>query len=86
MRTITVEVDRRDIDQGKRGKCFLCPIATALLRADGRKWSVNFHSATCGIHEVFLPNVATDFISLFDDGRRISLSPFSFQLKVPDEV
>lgn len=87
VRSVTVNVTKRDIDNGECGNGHKCAIALALSRATRRKY-VSVGGATCsllnrdGLVQVAgrLPMVAQLFIADFDSGREVT--PFKFQVEL----
>lgn len=81
---IEVEVTQADIDEGVAGDCDLCPIARAARRAGlyGVMVSNSYVIGNCW--DASLPQVARDFIRVFDDDATVR--PFTFTLAVPAKV
>lgn len=90
MKTITVRVTKKDIEGGEPGMGTRCPIAKAVQKQTNRKCAVGedcvlFRDRRSGYREIVsLPARARRFILRFD--RDHPVRPFSFKLRVPDEV
>jgi hypothetical protein len=88
MKTVTIEVTQEDIEKGQRKDGCNCPIAKAIKRAIpgccvsvATRWVVlSINGEFCG--DSFLPEKALKFIADFDNFNPIS--PFTFQLEVPE--
>lgn len=80
-----IQVTQEDINNGRRGNCYYCPVALAVARifnahnfiyvgaegiCDVRKWTVPV-----------LPPEVFDFICKFD--RQFPVAPFTFELQIP---
>lgn len=83
MKYVEVQVTELDIMLGKKGSCTQCPIAYAVKRATGRKRNVVVNGKYLVIDGAYnncqqfsLPKKARDFISKFDDGKKVK--PFKF--------
>jgi len=75
-----IHVTQEDIDNGKRGDAYGCPIALALHRSFKRKWSVGLTCAKNTNGKVIeIPRSAQRFIRTFDN--RKPAKPFNFILK-----
>lgn len=87
MKTVTVEVTRRDIVNGRRRSCRHCPIALALGRLMATD-NVFVGDTRAGVGETDLlfdlPEEAVRFIRDFDACEPVS--PFTFTLDLPDEL
>jgi hypothetical protein len=80
---ITISVTEIDIDLGVRLDCWECPIARAMFRATGEKYSVDGASAFVvgeRHRRVSLPDSAIQFIRDFDLGN--FPKPFEFEVEV----
>ena len=87
---VTIQVTQEHIDHGKAGDCAECPVARAFLGAVPDLQRVAVWDAGCARADLYfgpvdpvvilLPEVVTDFVSAFDDGRPVS--PFSFDVEV----
>jgi hypothetical protein len=78
-----VEVTQKDIERGRPGACWGCPIALAISRACGCDASVTHPSVllkpTSGYYlRSRLPDEARDWLLRFD--RREAVEPISFDL------
>lgn len=85
MRTITINVTKRDIKNGKAGagSCSKCPIALAVKRIN-KNWCVGaatIFSRRNSLWVALLPRSARTFIDRFDSRERVR--PFSFKLRIP---
>jgi hypothetical protein len=76
----TVEVTQEDIAHGVMAECTACPIARALNRCLGGRWTVGSEIAveSNSGELVKLPDVASDFVIAFDSGRDVV--PFHFRV------
>lgn len=75
-----IQVTQKHINEGKRGECFNCPIALALLEATGQQWDVSFHMACSWHYNLNLPEIAQEFIGRFDYEKTVK--PFEFELPI----
>lgn len=77
---VKVTVTQDDIDQGIPHSALTCPLAKALARADGNKWSVIAKSARRFAENLYhkLPPEAIDFRQNFDLDQ--PTHPFKFDL------
>jgi hypothetical protein len=75
---IKVEVTQSDIDHGTRQSNTSCPIAIALERITGERWSVGqSHCRSIrASHYEYLPYDAQQFVRRFDIGAPVA--PFCF--------
>ena len=82
MSEIHVQLTKEDIERGTRLDRWACPVALALWRATGVKWSVGNRSCRrLGQYkEVPLPGEVMEFIREFDEARRVR--PLEFDIKV----
>jgi hypothetical protein len=86
---ITVEVTQEDIDNGKRGRCFSCPVALAIQRAINKIYGISSGSVTslhimyCNSHNDLVvletPEYVRQAIKWFD--RTGQMKPFTFTLE-----
>jgi hypothetical protein len=73
-----IEVTQDDINNGVRHSTCDCPIARAATRAFGIPTQVGYVSmCPAGFDAVYIPPVASDFISMFDMG--VPVQPFPFE-------
>lgn len=82
---IEVQVTQEDIDLGFARSPFDCPIARALKRAVGRRYTVTptkVWETNTWSPEIDLPENAVAFIEAFDAEPRSPVAPFSFTLEV----
>lgn len=81
-----IQVTQRDIDYGKQGDCFCCPIANALDRVlfPGTPYSVWGYKIKINGVGYKAGQACDDFVFRFDDGQKVS--PFEFELAIPDEL
>ncbi len=95
MRKIEIEVTQQDINEGEQNEAEDCPVALALNRATQGWWSVDEDGAKerwetdivgNGIYGplVKLPDNAIAFVTAFDSWGDDAVSPFSFELELPD--
>lgn len=82
---IKIEVTKDDIAKGMRSNGCACPIALAIKRtlhcsAVEVNYGDSFISKNGDIYELILPNIAYEFIELFDDFAIVE--PFSFDLEM----
>ena len=76
-----ITVTKEDIQKGRRGDPFLCPVARAIKRRcklTGRKVVVGNSLASVLSRTLDIPKKAQKFINNFDDKRPVK--PFSFNL------
>lgn len=88
-----IRVSQTDINRGVRGDAALCPLARALNRAFGYRYSVEVGSMGVSFFtlagrrgEVRLPAPAQDFIAWFDNTNmhdQNAYRPFRFQIVRP---
>lgn len=78
-----ISVTQQDIDEGCLIDCYFCPIARALTRHTGKRWSVSGGFATVIVYgrveSVQLPKEASEFVRNFDCHGRSAVAPFSFE-------
>ena len=81
-----INVTQRDIDYGKRGNAYSCPVSRAIKRnSKVRAVTVGITTARIyPLHEVqskvfFLPRFVTQFITEFDAERDVK--PFTFKIR-----
>lgn len=85
MSTITIEVTQEDIDAGRKGNCYLCPIALAAARvfnldvSVGASWLSVEASNGAEVAMFKLPQAARTFVTLFDGGHPVA--PFTFAVE-----
>lgn len=88
---ITINVTKKDIENGTRDCSISCPVALASSRKIiGRKLYVSSHNITsfkrdC-ISKIFigiLPSTAREFIHALDTFGKDNLSPFRFSIDIP---
>lgn len=92
MKTICVEVDEGCIRAGVRESCENCPVALGLVPhvADGVTVSVGedkivfYEQFVERSHCLVTPSAVVQFIEDFDNKEPVS--PFSFEMNVPDSV
>ncbi len=83
-----IEVSQEDINHGNRSSCRHCPVARALNRATGRRWSVGTRSFVELINNNIdqklpyfgIPPIASEFIRRFDEESPVQ--PFAFTVNV----
>lgn len=76
---VKVEVTQEDIDAAKPQDMKNCPLAKAVSRAYGKKVEISSIHAWVGVFtSARLPQIAIDFFSAFDNGRKVK--PISFKL------
>lgn len=79
---VHVKVTSEDIDKGMRRNNWSCPVALAMFRATGEKYSVG--SAECHriglLGDILLPESVRVWINAFDDG--LHPEPMEFDLEV----
>jgi hypothetical protein len=92
---VRVEVSQGDIEAGMAGAACECPVALAIRRACGVEWARVGYDALMGCATIQIgqpsvfskfhigPRAVKEFFQAFDDGKAVS--PFSFDLDVPDE-
>ena len=80
-----ISVTQKHINEGVRQKSKYCPISLALQEAFPDECSVTvggddttFVSASMGVRDIVLPDVARKFISEFDSGSKVA--PFKFAI------
>lgn len=77
-----IEVTKEDIDKGKPMNSGACPLANALERRTGHKWSVGVRYCTrlaVGTwNDLPLPPAAVQFVRAFDLG--CDVAPFAFEV------
>ena len=89
-----IQVTQEHIDRGReaipnRAPCYVCPVAQALIDAGYQEVSVGQFEAYWWMPDegrtaiAYLPEVASDWISAFDDG--LHVEPFSIDLDVDME-
>lgn len=79
---MTIHVMQRHIEEGKRGKSQLCPVALAMNEATGGEWRVYGSLAfeKNSLRKAILPPNAESFASTFDE--RLPVTPFSFEIEL----
>lgn len=78
----TIQVTQDDIEHGKRECGDTCAVARAMQRAfPGRSVHVGATIVWFGADSFPLPRRVQDFISDFDDGKRVQ--PFTFDFEPP---
>lgn len=77
-----ITVTQEDIDSGTLDNGESCPIAQALIRMNYDDVFVDEQILTICDEKIVLPLICTDFITNFDDGKKVQ--PFSFMLDLPD--
>lgn len=75
---MTIEVTQEDIDRGRRGSCFECPVARAASRAVGAEVSTDRYLFYLPTAKIKTPTEVAKFIHAFDGGEPVA--PFSFEL------
>ena len=77
-----IEVTKEDIEKGKPQNAVACPIAIALERQTGHKWSVGVRYCTrlaaWTWNDLLLPPAAVRFVRAFDLG--CDVAPFAFEV------
>jgi hypothetical protein len=89
MSKVTVSITQEDIDEGCRSDADNCPGALAISRATGYvakvgMVSISLRHADNGqrFEDINCPAMLRHFIEQFDNGNKVS--PFSFELEVPE--
>jgi hypothetical protein len=78
-----IDVTKQDIDGGRRGNPFCCPIAIAMhrvLEISPPQCPVFPSEMKIGWRNIPLPNEAKKFVDRFDAG--LDVEPFSFEVLV----
>jgi hypothetical protein len=79
---MTIDVTQEDIEQGRPQSTLCCPVALAMRRITGKRWTVGTTSMSCLDVDTnkkrFLPVGVGRRISLFDRGG--VMEPFSFEV------
>lgn len=88
-KSLIIDVTQEDIDEGKRFEPCGCPVALAVQKKiPERRVIVYSHKIQIGEDEIFveLPPSAKEFICKFDkkSNDKSPVSPFSFELVIPD--
>lgn len=95
MKTIIINVTKKDIELGKRGDCGKCPVARAARRKLGDKCNVSQHymwfernqkTGKSPFPPIYFPVFVEQFIRTFDltFTQKDLLKPFKFTIKVPE--
>ena len=74
-----IQIKKKHIEQGKRGRSTLCPIALALKEKGFECVKVNAETVEVDGTDLVLSKQEARFVELFDDGRPVK--PFVFRLK-----
>jgi hypothetical protein len=88
MKTITVNVTQKNIDEGKHHQCQFCPIAKALQDkgyplAQVRTYYIDLYGPVTKMDQVLdTTKEIRSFITKFDNSEAVQ--PFTFELEVPD--
>lgn len=80
---MTIHVIQEDINNGKRMHCSDCPVALAVKRKFNLpSYAVVVSHSTIRFDNnvVTIPEIVSDFISKFDNGRYVT--PFSFEIEL----
>ncbi len=91
MSRIKISVTQEDIDCGKRNQPEACPIALAIFRVTGKRWSIDGTVANGVLGRdrlgpaLKMPARATTFIIAFDSRGPGAVRPFSFKLEIPSD-
>lgn len=81
MKTITINVTKRDIKNGKPGARFSCPIALSATRKTGQCVIVDEGYIEIQGVSMALPAKAKAFVHAFDLGKPVK--PIKFPVRVP---
>lgn len=85
MKTYTVRVTAKDIENGKHNHCFECPVARAMRRATKKPLLVTTTAIEMIVRQYMkpfrLPDLVAKFIERFDAKKRVR--PFTFKIKLP---
>ena len=88
MTAVRVQVTQQDIDDGKAGEAYRCPVALAARRAFPRQhvrvYAPCIMLIESGYPTFDLPSEARRFVDRFDGG--VHVEPFEFDLDVPDDL
>jgi len=84
MKTITVRVTKKRIENGIRDSCDSCPIALSIQCKPGMEHCSVDRSHLCleNGDSIKLPPEARQFIRQFDKGKPVA--PIAFKLKLPE--
>ena len=99
---VEINVTQEHIDKGVKGDCDNCPIWHAIRPLISDNYDFSIYGDTCNIYdkecrddkhvaERWLPMLATQFISDFDDDGKpnlglepVEIKPFTFELDIPE--
>lgn len=85
---MTIQVTQEDIDNGERSRCERCPIALAIQRATGARYSTvgittAMISDAISLATVYgLPQIATTWLMRFDMSGPKMVQPFTFEMEL----
>jgi hypothetical protein len=84
---VTINVTEEDIKQGEKQHCSRCPVALALRRvAKGEPAVIGYSIIFSKDIEIETPDDVVEWIMDFDDDDGCDVSPFSFEMDLPEEV